>query len=181
MIKGDPKMAADEEIIGGGAGGGTGMDDSGNNLQSANATYQIAGNQVVLLSRKSLPPDKAGPSVITILAAGGLPTFADDGKVDVRGAKGVRITAGPPAIPMVSPPVTADTTNGVEIMVGETQYVTIHRGISALNQKIEMFPNGIMIDAGISGILQLKAGASSITISAEGITITGMPLVEINP
>jgi hypothetical protein len=173
-------MTSHEQNLGGGAGGGTGMDDSGNNLQSAGATYQIAGNQVVLLSRTALPPAKPGPSVITILAAGALPTFADDGKVDIRGAKGVRITAGPPAIPLVSPPVTADTTNGVEIMVGETQYVTIYRGVSALNQKIEMFPNGIMIDAGVSGILELKAGASSIVIDEEGITIKGLPLVQIN-
>ena len=173
-------MNSDENNVGGGTGGGGGSDDSGNNLQSCEATYQIAGNQVVLLSRKSLPPGKPGPSRITVLAAGGLPTFADDGKVDIRGAKGVRITAGPPAIPEVSPPITADTTDGVEIMVSETQFVTIYRGQSPLNQKIEMFPNGILIDAGVSGMLTLKAGASQIILNAEGITIQGLPLVQIN-
>jgi hypothetical protein len=173
-------MDSDEKNLGAGAGGGTGMDDSGNNLQSASATYQIGGNQVVLVSRASMPPAKPGPSKITILAGGALPTLSDDGTVDIRGAKGVRITAGPPPLPEISPPVAADTTDGVEIMVGETQYVTIYRGVSVLNQKIEMFPNGILIDAGISGMLTLKAGASQIVINAEGITIQGLPLVQIN-
>jgi|SRR5580704_899350 hypothetical protein len=98
-------MTSYEQISGGGTGGGTGMDDDGNNLQSAGATYQIAGNQVVLLSRKAMPPGKPGPSVITILAAGLAPTFADDGYVDVRGTKGVRVTTGSPLmIPLGASP-----------------------------------------------------------------------------
>ncbi len=171
-----------DRFSGGGSGGGTGMDDDGNNLQSCNSTYQIAGNQVALLSRKMPPlnPAKpAGPSCITLLATGGLPTLEDDGKIDIRGAKGVRITAGGVPIPMVSPPVSDSTTDGVEIMVSETQNVTIYRGVSALNQKIEMFPNGILIDAGIGGILTLKAGESEIVLSPTGIVIKGL-LVEIN-
>src|SRR5215469_4121633 len=118
-------MVPDREYSGGGAGGGTGMDESGNVLQSADATYQIAGNQVVLLSRTSLPLGVAGPSakphssVITIVAAGSFPTFGDDGRVDVRGAKGVRITAGPPDswipdLPPLGPPTSSASTNGIE-------------------------------------------------------------------
>ena len=132
------------------------MDDDGNNLQSASATYQIAGNQVVLLSRKALPPAKPGPSVVTILAAGGAPDFA--GNVDVRGGTGVRITAGSPLmIPLgASPPVADTSTNGVEIIVAENQKITIQRGaqtpvpFQSSFQKIEMTPDGIALQSGAS-------------------------------
>jgi len=178
-------MMLDKNSIGGGTGGGTGMDDDGNNLQSAKSTYQIAGNQVVLLSRKPAPPDKAGSSVITILAGGGLPTFDDDGKVDVRGSKGVRITAGPPTMlaPLTSPPVTDPKTDGVEIIVSEGQSITIQRGCfpGGLIQKIELTPDKITLDAGLDGSVTIKAGVNSITVDAmTGITIQGLPFVKIN-
>jgi hypothetical protein len=157
-------MLSETEIISGGSGGGTGMDESGNILQSADSAYQIAGNQVVLLSRKALPlgaagpSAKPGPSVITILAAGSMPTFADDGKVDVRGAKGVRITAGPPLlIPLGTSPAVADpSTDGVEIMVAERQNITLQCGVQtpppsqSFFQKIEMTQDGITLQSGAS-------------------------------
>jgi hypothetical protein len=184
-------MASEEKNLGGGAGGGTGMDESGNNLQSAGATYQIAGNQVVLLSRKALPPAKAGPSVITILAAGALPTFADDGNVDIRGAKGVRITAGPPALVSVSPPTRLASTDGVEIEVSAKQRITLDRGSSLLptSQSIALVPGSIVIDSGTGDVvirsltkITLEVGPNSITLDAlEGITIRGLPFVQINP
>jgi hypothetical protein len=175
-------MASDQRNIGGGAG----TDDSGNNLQSASATYQIAANQVVLLTRKPLDPDPSaepGPSVITILAAGGLPTFADDGNVDIRGAKGVRITAGPPLFP----PTSSDSTNGVEIIVGEKQEITIQRGLLPPTlQTIKMKPEGIIMQSGLStitlemdGVFIKSGGTSSIIVNNEGVTIQG-PLVQIN-
>ena len=179
-------MMLNKNNIGGGTGGGAGMDDDGNNLQSAKSTYQIAGNQVVLLSRKPAPPDNAGPSVITILAGGGPPTFDDDGKVDVRGSRGVRITAGPPRMlyPLTSPPVTDPKTSGVEIVVWEGQSITIQRGCipGDLYQKIEMTPdNKITLDAGSIGSVTIKAGVNSITVDAKtGITIQGLPFVKIN-
>jgi hypothetical protein len=186
-------MASEEENSGFGAGGGTGMDDSGNNLQSASATYQIAGNQVVLLSRKALNPAKAGPSVITILAAGALPTFADDGTVNVRGAKGVRVTAGPPGVlPVVGGPATgSSSTDGVEIEVSKKQSITLDRGnpLEPTSQSIALIPGSIVIDSGIGNVIirsktkiTLAAGPNSITLDAlEGITIVGMPYVQINP
>lgn len=173
-------MTKDELELGGGSGGG---DDGNNTVQRTEGVYQIQANQLMLFTTDPTEPDLENPTandhIITILSPGKLPTFMD-GKIDIRGSKGVRITAGPPAVPELSPPATAETTNGVEIMVAETQYVTIYRGASVLNQKIEMFPNGILIDAGISGILTLKAGASQIVINSEGVTIQGLPLVQIN-
>jgi hypothetical protein len=189
-------MASEEQNNGFGAGGGAGMDDSGNNLQSASATYQIAGNQIVLLSRKALPPvlpDKAGPSVITILAAGALPTAADDGKVDIRGAKGVRVTAGPPGIlPGVGgPPTRSSSTDGVEIEVAQDQRITLDRGdpLKPTSQSIALIPGSILIESGTGNVvissltkITLAVGANSITIDAkEGITIVGLPYVQINP
>lgn len=167
-------MVPDSENTGGGAGGGTGMEESGNILQSADSTFQIAGNQVVLLSRKALPPSaKPGPSVITILAAGSMPTFADDGKVDVRGTKGVRITSGPPLmIPLgASPPVADESTNGVEIIVAENQKITIQRGartpppFQSSFQNIEMTQDGITIQSGASptSYSKIEMKPSSIT------------------
>jgi len=41
--------------------------------------------------------------------------------------------------------------------------------------------SGITINAGIAGTLTLNAGMSQITLGPEGITIIGMPLVQINP
>jgi hypothetical protein len=170
-------MDSNTENLGGGSGGATGMDDDGNNLQSASATYQIAGNQVVLLSRKAMPPAKPGPSVITILAAGSMPLFADDGNVDVRGAKGVRITTGGP-FPPLGPPISSETTNGIEAIAGESQNITIQRGLLPTDQKIKMTPTGITIDAGqgadsIKSLTSIKLSVQSLsTVSMDPASIT---------
>lgn len=173
----------EESNFGGGSGGGTGMTDEGNQFKSASGTYHIGGNQVVLLSRKNLPPAPDGPSRIVLLAAGGLPgAFSDDGTVDVRGCKGVRVTAGPVALPMVSPKTSSADTNGVDIEVSEMQKIRIQRGLLPPTvQKINLEPNSIVIDAGMTGSLYLKAGTSQITIDTTGITIVGIPMVQINP
>ena len=119
--------------------------------------------------------------MITILAAG----LGVDGKVNVRGSQGVRVTAGPPALP----PTASDSVNGVEIMVSEAQNVTIQRGlIPGVDQKIEMTPGAIKIDGGGGTItiqslteitLSVAGGMSSITLTPAGITIQGI-LVQIN-
>jgi hypothetical protein len=116
------------------------------------------------------------------LAMGGLAgEFMDDGTVDVRGCKGVRITSGP-LIPVVNPSMSVESTNGVEIEAGEQQSVTIRRGLLPMvDQYISLTNSGITINAGIAGTLTLAAGMSQITIGPEGVTIIGMPLVQINP
>src|ERR1051326_4890316 len=99
-------MNEEDTALGGGSGGATGMTDTGDQLQSAQHTYQIGGNQVVLVSRKPLPGPgvEPGPSRIVLLAGGSVQGgFIDEGTVDIRGCKGVRVTAGPLALPMLSP------------------------------------------------------------------------------
>jgi hypothetical protein len=186
-------MNLDEWNLGGGSGGGAGNDDDGNKLESASSTYQITGNQVVLLSREPVPPPvppkQSGPSRIVILAAGKVPSF-NEGNVDIRGSKGVRITAGPPAVPKVSPAVSLETTDGVEIAVPATQSIKLECGDPSLpaSQKIELTPGQVLIDGGAGKIIikstteiTLAVGLSSITISQEGITIAvGLNSVSIS-
>jgi hypothetical protein len=174
-------MASDVLKFGGGSGGGD--DDGPNIIKTADRAYQIAANQVVLLTRPPTDPTaESVPNVITILAAGNTTT---DGNVDVRGSKGVRITSGPPLLP----PTKSDSTDGVEIIVSETQNVTLQRGLlPGIDQKIEMKPGSITVDAGAGTVtiqslseitLSVAGGLSSITLTPAGITIQGL-LVQIN-
>ncbi len=191
-------MDTDEKELGGGSGGDTGMSDKGHQVKSARGTYQIGGNQVVLVSRQNIPPAPAGPSRIVLLAAGGLPgAFIDDGTVDIRGCIGVRITAGPVSLPMASPETSsADTLNGVDIGVSEPQNIRIQRGlIEGVDQQIQLTPSGITIDGGAMPVtiqsltqitLSVAGGLNTITLAPEGITIQGAlvtiqgALVQIN-
>jgi len=169
--------------MGGGSGGGD--DDGPNIIKTAECSYQIAANQVVLLTKPPTDPNpgaKPVPNVITILAAG---NELIDGNVDVRGSKGVRITTGPP--PLL--PVKSDSTDGVEIIVSETQNVTVQRGLMpTIDQSITMTPGNITIDGGVGTVtiqsmmeikLSVAGGVSSITLTPAGVIIKG-PLVMIN-
>jgi hypothetical protein len=172
---------ADDENPGGGSGGDS-PEGKGHRVISADGTYEVRGNQIALVSWKNLPPATDQGSRIMLLAMGGLTgAFMDDGTVDVRGCKGVRITSGP-LIPVVNPVMSAESTDGVEIEAGETQSITIKRGmLPVIDQYITLTQSGITIDAGIGGTLTLNAGMSQITLGPAGITIIGMPLVQINP
>ena len=171
---GDQQSAADAPA-GGGSGGG---DGDGDDAHSVEGRYIVTANSVEIISRT--PTDlHARKNVITLLATGeSVAGTGSGGYVQVRGNAGVRITAGPPAGLSTSSDPT-NPTNGVEIIVGIGQNVTIRRGLEGMGQKIEMSKGAILIDAGDPGQLTLKAGASSIILNAEGITIKG-PLVEIN-
>jgi hypothetical protein len=171
-------MEERKERRGGGSGGG----DAPNQVASVSGAYLIQANQVELLSRPPLPVTSPAPSVISIVATSDLP---GDGQVEVRGAQGVRITTGVIGVP----PTSSDSTNGVEIVVSDVQNVTIQRGVlPEVDQKIEMTPGAITIDAG-AGTLTIKSltqitlsvaeGLSTITLGPEGITIKGL-LVQIN-
>jgi hypothetical protein len=162
-----------------GAGGGGGP-DAKFHAQSHDGRFSIAANQLLLLSRPSLAPVIPDPYVITVLAAG----MGMDGLVNLRGSQGVRVTAGPPPLP----PTESDSTNGVEIIVGESQNVTIQRGLLPVDQKIEMTPSGIKVDAGMGTVtiqsltqvtLSVAGGLSTITLGPEGVTIQGL-MVKIN-
>jgi len=148
---------------GGGSGGGP---ESGGHVEDVSGNYRIQANQVEVLSRPLAPPAEPKPCVITLLATG---KTGIDGRVEVRGSQGVRITAGPPGVP----PTTSDSINGVEIIVSDEQTVTIQRGLLPVEQqKIEMTPEGITIDAGM-GILTLKSGGSSISLAPNVVMIKG--------
>jgi len=172
-------MDPDDENKGGGSGGGP---EEGGRYQSFDGSYGITANQVHLVSRPPMPPTTPAPFVISILSAG----MGTDGRVEVRGSQGVRITAGPPPLP----PISSEATNGVEIIVGETQNVTIQRGIlPVIDQKIEMTPSGITIDGGMGSVtiksltqitLSVMEGLSTITLGPTGVAIQGVPFVKIN-
>jgi hypothetical protein len=162
---------------GGGSGGGPLSNDKS---QSADGMYSIVANQVEIVADLPLPPAIPEPFLINIVAAG----MGMDGLVNLRGSQGVRVTAGPPPLP----PTASDSTNGVEIVVGETQNVTIQRGLLPVDQKIEMTPSGITVDAGMGTVtiqsltqitLSVAGGLSTITLGPEGVTIQGV-LVKIN-
>ena len=162
--------------LGAGSGGGP---DTMDHTHSVDGTYSISADQLELLSRPSIPPSP-GPNVITILAAG----MGTDGLVNVRGSQGVRITSGPPLLP----PTSSNSTNGVEVIASEAQNVTIQRGLLPVDQKIELTPSGITVDAGIGEVtiqsltkitLSVAGGLSTITLGPEGVTIQGI-LVKIN-
>ena len=163
-------MPDDPSIAGGGR----------DSFQSLDGAFSVKANQVTLLSLPPLPPLTPDPCVVTVLASG----LGLDGQVNMRGNQGVRITAGPPPLP----PTDSDSTNGVEIMVGETQNVTIQRGLLPVDQKIEMTPSGITVDAGMGTVtiqsltqitLSVAGGLSTITLGPEGVTIQGL-MIKIN-
>jgi hypothetical protein len=163
--------------LGGGTGGGA---DAHNHVENISGGYRIQGNQLELLSRPPIPPAVPDPCRILVLAS----DYGVGGQVEVSGGQSVRITAGP----MTLPPTSSDSSNGVEIIVGETQNVTIQRGLLPTDQKIEMSPEGITIDAGM-GTLTLKSltqitlsvaeGLATITLGPEGVTIQGL-LIQID-
>jgi hypothetical protein len=162
---------------GGGTGGGPGSYDKSH---SADGVYSIVANQVEIATQPPLPPAIPAPSVITIISAG----MGMDGLVQVRGSQGVRVTAGPPPLP----PTASDSTNGVEIVVGEMQNVTIQRGLLPVDQKVEMTPTGITVDGGLGKVtiqslseitLSVAGGLSTITLTPAGIIIKGL-LIQIN-
>jgi len=167
-------MQQDREPDGGGAGGGP---LSGTQTVATDGEYLISANQVTLSAAPPISPVVPGRSVITLLAAGtGL-----DGLVDVRGSQGVRVTAGPPpALPAASA-----TTNGVDVVAGPLGSINLERGLLPVDQKIQMTPTGIKIDAGSMPVeiesltsitLSVAGGVSRIKIGPEGVTIEGLTL-----
>jgi hypothetical protein len=163
-------------IIGGGTGGGPGSHNINRNIDGS---YVITANQVSLFSRTPLPPSVPNPNVITILSGD---LLGMSGTVNVRGYTGVRLTAGPPPLP----PVESSSTNGVEIVIGETGSFTLQRGlIPDVDQKMEVTSSGATIDAG-SGEVTIKSlskitlsvaeGMTQITLGPDGVTIEALQI-----
>lgn len=179
-------MAFNDENPGGGAGGG---EDTQDHAHFIDGKYSVTANQIQLLSAPPLPAATPLPEVISLLATD---VTGMQGQVTVKGAKGVRITTGPPMLP----PASSDSTDGVEVIASEAQKVTIQRGLlPGVDQKIEMDPGSITIDGGAGTItiqsltqitLSVAGGANTITMTPTGITIQGLmitiqgALVQIN-
>jgi hypothetical protein len=172
-----------EENIGGGSGGGPdapGPEDGGHS-RYYDGTFAIAANQLQFTTRPAIPPAIPSPYLISLLSAG----LGINGRVEVGGSQGVRVTAGPPMLP----PASSESTNGVEVIVGELQEINIQRGlITGVDQQIMMTPGNIVIDGGVGPVmvksltnitLQVAGGLSSITMTPAGIIIQGL-LVAIN-
>jgi hypothetical protein len=160
--------------FGGGTGGGGQASDR---TKSIDGTFELAANRIALCARPPLPPAVPEKCVVTILSTGtGL-----DGLVDVRGSQGVRVTAGPP----VALQTNSTSTNGVEIVVGATNNVTIQRGLLPTDQKIELTPTGITIDAGSMAVtikslssieLSVAGGLTKLRLGPDGVTIEGITI-----
>lgn len=177
-------MKPDTNDLGAGSGGSpiTISDlEISQSTENHDGVYAVGANRVEIMARPPLPPATPAPSNITLLASG----LGTDGKVDVRGSQGVRITSGPPMLP----PTTSDSTDGIEVIASEAQNVTIQRGlIPAVDQVINMTPGSIIMDGGAGTVtiqsltevtIQVAGGVSSITLTPAGIIIQG-PLVMIN-
>lgn len=171
-------MKLDERPAGGGSGGGPDRQQE----TWVDAQYSVNANQICLTAMPAVPAPPTPPerSSIVLLAAGtGL-----DGMVDVRGSLGVRVSAGPPP----GLPASTETTNGVEVVAGQLGSVTIKRGLLPTDQRIELTPAGITVNAGSMPVkieslteitLSVAGGVSKIRIGPEGVTIDA-PLVKIN-
>jgi hypothetical protein len=164
----------DQNELGAGSGGGDVKDIP----QYSDGLVSTVAGQLEFVAHPPLPPQEQKPPIISMLAAD---LTGMQGKVDVRGAKGVRLTSGPLAIPMLSPPTTSDSTDGIELVASEAQNVTIQRGLlPSIDQVISMTPGNITIDGGIGTImiqsmteitLSVAGGATMIRLTPAGIQI----------
>ena len=163
---------------GAGSGGGP---DTQYRPHYLDGMHSVSANQVEIIARPPLPPTVPDPPNITILAD----EFGTGGTVDVKGSQGVRISAGPPMLP----PMSSASTNGVELVTGELQNITLQRGlIDGVDQKIEMAPGSITVDGGVGTItiqslteitLSVAGGLSTIRLTPAGIVLQGI-IIQIN-
>jgi hypothetical protein len=110
------------------------------------------------------------------------------GLVEVRGDQGVRITTGP-VTAQNGPKMGAESTEGVEVVVGDEHTINLVRGMTpGATQSISIFHNSINVLATTAGVLidsleqitlQVAGGLSSITLTPSGIVIKGL-IVQIN-
>jgi hypothetical protein len=160
--------------IGGGTGGGP---EGGGHAESIEGTFDLAANRINLCARPPLPPAVPAKCVVTILSTG----TGADGLVDVRGSQGVRVTAGPPP----ALPTDSSAANGVEVVVGQTGCLTLQRGLLPSDQKVELTPTGITIDAGAMGVtikslssieLSVAGGLTKLRLGPEGVTVEAVTI-----
>jgi hypothetical protein len=163
-----------------GAGSGGGPED-GSPTHYHDGTYSIVANQVQLHTAPPMPPVDAVPYVISLFSPG----EGYDGRVEVNASQGVRITAGPPLMP----PTSSESTEGVEVAVGELESITLVRGmIPGAQQAIAIMPTNlnilgttanVLISSDLQITLSVAGGLSSIVLTPVGIVLKG-PLIQIN-
>lgn len=172
-----PLFPALFETSGGGSGGGS---DQGGKYQAFDGTYGIAATKLAFVSRVATPPADSADYAVSLVAAGD----GTDGKIELMGTQGVRITSSGGDVKG-----SAEETFGVEIMVDDDSLknIRIQRGaLTPDRQKLIMAPEQFVLDCGTSTVtvssleeIKLQVGPSSITLTPEGITITGL-VVNIN-
>ena len=179
----------DEEIVSCGSGGGSvgpsmPAEDplDGDHVKSYLGTYGVSANQVEIVSRPQLPPTTPDANVITLFAPG----LGTNGLVNVRGSQGVRITTGPPPIPLTS----SDSTAGFEVEASEAQSIKISVGLPQVGPTVSIDASGIVVDGGVTMgtitiqslseiTLQVAEGLASIKLTPAGIVLQG-PIIQIN-
>jgi hypothetical protein len=153
----------------------------GSEIHVSGTLYHLEAAAVDIVATTPDIPDALMTSRITLIASGD----EGDGVVQLRGAEGVRITAGPAMIP----PTDSETTNGVEIVVAPEQMITIScGGIPGVSPTITVSSEGIIINSGAAPLtltsltnisISAADGVAEIDLAPEGVTITG-PMVMIN-
>jgi hypothetical protein len=166
--------------IGPALGAGSGGEADGNKWAHADRTYALDAGRVFVTANGTTGARALSPK-IGIIAGGTDGAIAPDGKVDVHGSKGVRITSGPPD----EPPSENYDINGLEMQVGAQQIIKIMRGLDDdRDQVIQMTQGLIEIRGGDAAgcvsilaaeeiSLQVAGGLSSIVMNKQGITIRG--------
>ena len=170
-----PWFPAPSETSGGGSGGGA---DQGGKYQAFDGTYGIAATKLAFVSRVATPPADSADYAVSLVAAGD----GTNGKIELMGTQGVRVTSSSVGVIKGS----ATSTTGVEILVDDPKNIWLKRGLIPNQQKIIMDPGEIVVDGTTGTVtissleeIKLQVGPNSITLTPEGITITGV-LVNIN-
>jgi hypothetical protein len=168
-----------EQFLGAGSGGD---DGDGSYYHYFDGGYTLGGSQVTLhaIGTEGEGTDIEQP-VISLLAGGSAP----DGRIYMHGSQGVRVTSGPPGQPKSG----HKGINGVEVVVGETQSITLDRGlVDGVDQHIQMDPGLIVADGGSGTVallsttqitLSVAGGTSSIVLTPQGIVMQG-PIITLN-
>jgi hypothetical protein len=178
-------MAYSEEPLGAGSGG----QQQVNGSQSIwfQGLWGVGAGQVKLYAEDhnhaGTNLDSGGDPIATLAAIG---KSGETGRVLVIGTQGVRIvsqTNGDPA-------PDHESISGVEVQVGDEQFVHIMRGMDPWgnDHRITMAPQGIAIHCGTGEVsidaseqitLKVAGGTSSITLAPTGIVLKG-PIIQIN-
>jgi hypothetical protein len=161
-------------------GAGSGGNADGIKWAHADKSYNIDSGTVFVVANGTTGKHALAPK-IGILAGATGGAISPDGKVDVHGSQGVRITSGPPD----EPPSANDDINGLEMQAGAQQSIKIMRGLDDDQDQVIQMTQGLIeirggdADGCVSIIaaqeisFQVAGGSSAIIMNSKGITIIG--------